>query len=52
MLDNSLDDDKGMSVVTIHSEKGKELINNNVEIVKEFDCITAMGQNPSYYYSS
>ncbi|MBE6741316.1 MAG: 4Fe-4S dicluster domain-containing protein [Ruminococcaceae bacterium] len=52
MLDNSLDDDKGMSVVTIHSEKGRELIKNNVEIVKEFDCVIAMGQNPSYYYSS
>ena len=52
MLDSMLDDDRGMSVVTIHSEKGKELINNNVEIIKEFDCNIAMGQNPSFYYSS
>lgn len=47
-----LDNDKGMSVVTIHTEKGQQLINDDVEIVKEFDCVTAMGQNPSYYYSS
>lgn len=52
-LDASLDDNKGMSVVTIHTEKGQKIINDsNVEIVKEFDCVDAMGQNPTFYYSS
>lgn len=53
VLAPELDDDKGMSVVTIHTEKGQILINNsNVEIVAEFDCFDAMGQNPSYFQST
>lgn len=52
-LDRKLDDDKGMSVVTVHTEKGQKLINaSNVDVVKEFDCVDAMGQNPSFYYST
>lgn len=53
ILSPELDDNTGMSVVTLHSNIGEKLVkNDNVDIVKEYDCFTAMGQNPSYFYSS
>lgn len=52
-LSPEFDDNTGMSIVTIHTDKGHDLINNSkVDVIKEYDCFEAMGQNPSYFYSS
>lgn len=53
-LAKNLDDDKGTSVVVIHTEKGNKLINSldNIEVLGEFNLFEAMGANPSYFYSS
>lgn len=52
-LEAELDDNKGMSVVTIHTDKGQKFIEESkIDVVNEYDCYTAMGQNPSYFYSS
>lgn len=53
ILSPKLDDNTGMSVVTVHTDKGQKFVKESkINVVKEYDCFTAMGQNPSYFYSS
>lgn len=53
ILSPELDDNTGVSVVTIHTDKGQKFIEESkIDVVKEYDCFTAMGQNPSYFYST
>lgn len=53
-LGSTLDDDKGVSVVVVHSCKGRALLNSikNIDCLGDFDLYEAMGENPSYFYSS
>ena len=53
ILSPELDDNTGMSVVTVHTDKGQKFIEESkIDVIKEYDCFTAMGQNPSYFYST
>lgn len=53
-LESALDNDKGVSLVVVHSVKGEILLNSltDVERLKKFDLYEAVGENPSYFYSS
>ncbi len=47
-LDKELDDDKGTSLIIVHTKKGKALINNNSIKIKQFNYEDIGMLNPSY----